>query len=294
MTERARRVDLRRGWRALKDGVGSRATIHMKGVDFRIPSVGGMRCTITDPWMLDVLELLFAIRKGPLIDVGANLGQTLIKAKAIDPSLRYIGIEPNPACVFYLLELAKENRFDDCSILPIGLSSEDRISTLDLYSDEAACESASLIREFRPAQLIRKHLFVPVFRWPTVAHVLEIDDVSLIKIDVEGAELEVVATLEPFIRRHRPFVLLEVLPAYTRENAPRLERQQKLENLFKEMRYLFYRVKKTADHRFAGLATLSSIGVQSCLTECDYVLVPSEADDRVLAASESRLLPDSP
>jgi hypothetical protein len=61
------------------------------------------------------------IRGGVFVDVGANLGQTLIEFWLIDSGNSYIGFEPNEACIEYLETLININSLDGCKIIPVGL-----------------------------------------------------------------------------------------------------------------------------------------------------------------------------
>src|SRR5712691_13321333 len=42
-----------------------------------------------EPHIAKVLQRIFSERTGTFVDVGANIGQTLLKALSIDPSTRY-------------------------------------------------------------------------------------------------------------------------------------------------------------------------------------------------------------
>jgi len=50
--------------------------------------------------MIDLLKKILLLKDGVFIDIGMNLGQTLIKLKCVDPNIRYFGFEPNPGCVY--------------------------------------------------------------------------------------------------------------------------------------------------------------------------------------------------
>ena len=56
-----------------------------------IPYINGIRCKITEPWMIELLAMLLKEKEGAFIDVGVNVGQTLIKLKSIDINRKYIG-----------------------------------------------------------------------------------------------------------------------------------------------------------------------------------------------------------
>src|SRR5205823_4155393 len=65
-----------------------------KGRTLKIPLVlgrGFQNVHIGEPWLFKAFEKVLAAREGAFLDVGVNLGQTLIKVKLIDPARRYVG-----------------------------------------------------------------------------------------------------------------------------------------------------------------------------------------------------------
>ena len=260
-----------------------RITINKRSMN--IPVIFGMNCVVTEPWMIYLLNKLLK-EDGMFIDVGVNVGQTLINLKALDPERRYVGFEPNPACVFYVNELIKQNRFQNCTIFPIGLFTQDSVLSLDLFADNQTDQAASLIANYRPGQKIYSRIYVPVFRFESVSSLLNIDNVGIIKIDVEGAELEVIKSLSRIIRDYRPIILLEVLPIRFNENVFRKNRQEELEQIFNDMNYIIFRVKKTGSNTYAGMKRIESIGIHSDLNQCDYVIAPNEIAARLQDADE--------
>ncbi len=59
--------------------------ISINDVEIRISSIRGIACYASELWMIDLLAKFLPERSGVFIDVGVNVGQTLIKLKAIDP-----------------------------------------------------------------------------------------------------------------------------------------------------------------------------------------------------------------
>ena len=239
-----------------------------------IPSINGIKCEITEIWMLGILETMFNLTDGVFFDIGVNVGQTLIKVKSIDKERKYVGFEPNPMCVYYIHELVRKNKFNNTTIFPVGLFNKDGILSLEFFSDDVTDSSASLINGFRPNCQIVNRTHVPVFNIKSIAEQIDTDNVSIIKIDVEGAELEVIKSIESVIRSCRPFVLMEILPAYA-NNTFREERQKKIEDFFHSLEYSFYRIEKMQDNS-TSLKKIEFIGVHSDLNQSDYMVVPNE------------------
>jgi FkbM family methyltransferase len=143
-----------------------------------------------------------------LLDVGANTGLFSLLAAEVDPSIEVHAFEPVPS-VFEVLERnLSRNAFRNVTAHELALV--DRGSTVTLYipkgrvpvmasiqpgwtssSTEATTVKASTIDEFLRAR--------------------EPCKVSMIKIDVEGAENQVLRGAAKTIARHRPLIICEVL-----------------------------------------------------------------------------------
>jgi FkbM family methyltransferase len=262
-------------------------TMHIGAAAIRIPSIRGITCGATEPWMIDVLRGILRVQPGAFLDVGVNVGQSLVKLKALAPDREYIGLEPNPMCVFYVQELIRENRFRDCTLLPVGLFTEDRVLPMNMFSGDPTDSSASIIADFRPKQRTHSQTYVPVFRFASLEMVVGGRTIGIIKIDVEGAEFEVVRSLREVIKRDHPVILIEVLPVYSSENTLRQARQRNLEKMFSEFGYGILRIEKTADNAYSGLRRIEAIGIHSDLSRCDYVVGPAQILTRLTSCTPS-------
>jgi FkbM family methyltransferase len=249
--------------------------IFINGVMMRIPSIRGITCNPTEPWLVELLAIILRSNHGAFLDVGVNTGQTLIKVKALDSNREYIGFEPNPACVFYVLELIKSNSFINCNLLPVGIFEKDGLLALDLFSDDETDSMASLINNFRPDHKVYSRIFVPVFRFDCLAKYV-VNHVGIIKIDVEGAELEVVKSMVKLIQSDRPLILIEILPVYSHEDLARKSKVDELEQIFADNNYKILRILKTSENSLSGQKLIEKIGIHSDSTICDYLVIPNE------------------
>lgn len=239
--------------------------------------------------MTELLSDLLGDREGLFVDVGVNLGQTLLKVKAIDQERPYAGFEPNPVCVHYSRRLVERNQISGCTIVPVALTGQTGLLTLDLYNDSAADASASVVPEFRDPSTVRSSVVVPAFNFDEIRGVLTDQEIAFVKIDVEGAELDVLQSLGGAIARDRPIILLEVLPVYASDNKERLDRQQKIESMLERLHYRIHRVEKTDEGRLAGLNAVESFGIHGDLGACDYVILGEEQLTALSAISPSQV-----
>jgi FkbM family methyltransferase len=136
------------------------------------------------------------------IDVGANEGAVLESVVRIAPAGRHIAFEPIPDLHARLVA-----RFPDVEIRPVALS--DVAESTELFHVlDAPAYSGLRQREDLPSSAgnVRR---IPV-RTERLDDVLEDGYVpALLKIDVEGAELNVLRGATETLHRHRPFVVFE-------------------------------------------------------------------------------------
>lgn len=226
-----------------------------------------------EPWMDDVLRRTMRTFPGVFVDVGMNIGQTLIKVKAIDPDQPVVGFEPNPNCLIALRDLIRLNRYSGVRVVPVALAETDGLAELGLVTGPAD-GSASMIPNFRKDPIERLER-IACLRFETVDHSMTIERLGVVKIDVEGAESMVLGGMEPRLAKDRPAVVVEILPVYTADNAPRLERQQAIEEMMKRLGYTILRLDRS-DPKQMRLEHIAEIGVIQDMALSNYVLCPKE------------------
>lgn len=160
-----------------------------------------------EPNLRLVIERLLS-RPGAFVDVGANLGQTLGKVLEVDRDRAYIGFEPQIAACFYLNRFIRDNGLHSARVLPIGLSSKSGLR--EFYSLGDADPMASLEQSARHLD----ETIVLTRRGDEVLQELGISQIAAIKIDVEGAELEVLHGLSETLSELQPPVIFEMLPNF--------------------------------------------------------------------------------
>ncbi|MEQ8362614.1 MAG: FkbM family methyltransferase [Cyclobacteriaceae bacterium] len=221
-------------------------------------------------WMTVVLKKVLALKPNEaFVDVGVNLGQTLLKVKSTNLNIQYIGFEPNMTCVAYVNKLISRNGLGSVQIFPVGISDNDGHAVLYHASDKLEDSSASIIKEFRDVSNLGQKIII-TFSEDRLSF-LQDHVLGVVKIDVEGAELEVVGNLKSFINKDRPIIICEILPVYNIDNAFRLDRQNALIKIIKELKYLIYRIEIDGT-----LFEIDEIGIHSEIEDSNYLLVPLE------------------
>jgi FkbM family methyltransferase len=248
----------------------------VSGRGIRIPILGGVgfdNLRPTEHWMDRVLPVLLRDRSQAFVDVGVNVGQTLIKLRKFDAAIPYVGFEPNPVCYTYTRKLIAENGFEHCTLMPVGLSNAPTVVSFHMQNDSDV--GASTVDGFRKLADNRHDVrLVPVFTGDAMLARLETPRVSVLKVDVEGAELEVLQGFESTLAT-RPFVLCEILPLFS-EDGPkgrfRKPRQEALLAFMRQAGYSLYRVLPDAT-----TVPLRDIEVHRDPELTNYVFAPLEA-----------------
>jgi FkbM family methyltransferase len=161
--------------------------------------------------LIDAAAAMFVALYGDedraVVDVGANIGtHALVWAQAL-PGTPVFAIEPTPATQALLRRNVERNgKRDQIRILPYAASNADGEAEFFLTADDAYNSMVDSGRK-RRLGVIR----VPARRLDTLAaEALEGRRVGLLKIDVEGAEPEVLEGARALLHRDRPILFLEV------------------------------------------------------------------------------------
>lgn len=246
------------------------------GRPLRVPlqfGTGWEHLRMREVWMFDSMQQLLADRPGAFVDVGVNVGHTLVKVKAIDPDREYIGFEPNPNCLQYSQHLIEVNQFTRCTLVPAGLSS--RSALMKLFLNPDVDPSATIVEGFREPERYARSMLVPVYVGDDVLADLGVTDVAVVKIDVEGGELDVVQGLAQTLARSAPYVFCEVLPVFDQQSEMgrfRARRQDTLLELLRSLRYSVFRVY--VDH---SVEQVTEFGLHADMTRSNYLFVPEAA-----------------
>ncbi|MDC0292504.1 FkbM family methyltransferase [Candidatus Binatia bacterium] len=147
---------------------------------------------------------------GYFIDVGANQGQTLLALLSVSASIPYLGIEPQPACAANIQDFLQQNLLSDHQILCACVSDGESITHLE--SNHSGDVRASIVSGYRPDDTFRFKTPTPTIAGDKLVKDLGLAKVQFIKIDVEGAELEVLRSFKKTLLEHKPKITFEILP----------------------------------------------------------------------------------
>ncbi len=231
---------------------------------------------MSDLYMQTVLAQALKLQpKGSFVDVGANSGQTLLKLRALDWQRPYLGFEPNPHSAAYTSRLIEINQLPAARLLPCGLSAQVTLAELKFYKEEDGDLNASVIDGLRPNNTIYRTLPVVLMDLPALVNARELQEVGILKIDVEGGELEVLQGFEPLIAKQLPLIVLEILPAYSAEYTDRIERQNAIWAMLGQYNYAWFRI-----HELDGYAVryerIHGIEIHADYRLSNYLIVSAQ------------------
>ena len=138
-----------------------------------------------------------------VVDIGANLGEyTALAARATGKQGRVVAYEPNPLVRERLVRNIKVNNLENVEVSPLALGSEDGEAILRVPSDESGLGTLR-------AGVSGTEYHVQTRRLDTVLSEADKRRVAMVKVDVEGLELQVFHGAQETLETARPMILYE-------------------------------------------------------------------------------------
>jgi len=270
---------IKRSVKDLTRHVNFSRSITQNNKSFKIPvvnNIGLANLAAEDKhWFLQLVKAIDLPSGSSFIDVGVNVGQSLLAFRSCCDN-PYYGFEPSPQCAFYVDKLIRANRLRDTHLIPVGLSSSTEI--LKFYCKAGGDQSATIVGDLRPGHYRDEDIsYIPVFAFDAL-NMDGIGAISFIKIDVEGAELEVLTGLKQTLQKHHPVITCEVLDCHNaKTNLHVLQgRTNRLVELVKSLNYTIYRIRQQNGLNFDKIEEiiLKQYDSQSQYLN-DYLFLPS-------------------
>lgn len=145
-----------------------------------------------------------------VVDIGANIGYfSLLFSKFVGRSGKVLSFEPAPEIVKKLNRNLELNAADNVSVSQLALSDSD--GTAKFFPGPNYNTGLSSLRE---SDQSRAWFNVELSRFDKIA--ADWSRITLVKIDVEGAELKVLRGMQHFLQSKQPYLLLEVTDSFLR------------------------------------------------------------------------------
>lgn len=192
-----------------------RKTEHL-GLKLTLPFTSWMGKYLVVPnefFMSKTIHAALIMKQGVAIDIGTHAGEFLIRYKAACKSIGidngvYYGFEPNYVSFSFINELIAANKWKgSCNVLPVALADSTKLRTF--YASRYADPCGSIHQEINQGTT-GFNTIVPTYKADELVEQLEIEKISIIKIDTEGAELDILIGLKNTLEKHRPCIHCEL------------------------------------------------------------------------------------
>ncbi|MCV6608365.1 MAG: FkbM family methyltransferase, partial [Campylobacterales bacterium] len=149
-------------------------------------------------WPKQKLIYEFMPEGGVMIDIGANKGDfALIAAKKAGANGTVVAIEPDPLNSMLIRKSIEKNNYNYMKLLTCGVSSFNGILQFFIGKESSHNSMVQMEKNQRSIEIITRTL-------DSIVDDLNLDRVDLIKIDVEGADVEVLTSALNTLEKYRP------------------------------------------------------------------------------------------
>jgi len=150
------------------------------------------------------MPIWFKPRRGDvLVDIGAHIGKyTVTAAKLVGNEGMVVAIEPCPVNYHTLLRNIGFNKLQN--VIALNFAAWDEDCELKLFTGDTAGHHSAKINRGLGGFTVKAKVMDHILKE------LHVGRVDWIKIDVEGAECEVLYGLEEIISKHKPKMIIEV------------------------------------------------------------------------------------
>lgn len=187
-------------------------------------------------WEKESLKIWAELSKisGTILDIGANTGIFSMIAQANNPAALIIAVEPVDVNFEVLSKNITKNEFI-IKAEKIALSDKSGKAKMFMLKDRLNYMTSVNDDRYANAPHVKGHhqvveIEVDIKPFVYLAEKYKLQKIDLIKIDVEGHEFSVLSSMLPYIEKHKPALLIEVIGA---ENAIALNK------MFKNLGYRF-------------------------------------------------------
>ncbi len=152
-------------------------------------------------------------RSGTFIDIGSNIGFYSVLAKRVAPQIDVLSFEPVPTLYEQSRRFHASNGVRP-NVYQIAISDSDGRGKLyqPIEADIDETSASTLTAESWQARKTHREVVVETAKLDTLLLNRTLRDPLTIKIDVEDHEANVLRGAAEAVRKHRPFIVCEILP----------------------------------------------------------------------------------
>ena len=208
--------------------------------------------TLSNDTLATKLVTKICLPSKTFIDVGSHIGSIISEVQVHSRSISIVGIEAIPEKIANLRRCFPAVEFFECAL---GNDSGE----INFYVNEKESGYSSLLKPEKDSKKSNtREIVVPIKRLDDIS---KFENVDVIKIDVEGAELDVILGGKDTIVNNKPIIMFESAPGETLV-------KEKLWNIFNSLEYGIHLPNRLAhedhpmsiesfvdSHRYPRLAT---------------------------------------
>ena len=182
---------------------GIKSNLYLKNKD----GIFFIRKNSADLWMLspigeEEIRKYFVLTKGVFLDIGANVGKySIMLGNQLEKKGKVYAFEPEPSNLKSLNRNLNLNKLKNVHIIPLACF--DKKGKINFYLNNKNTGGHSLIKKSD------KKISINANTLDSIVKVENIKNIKLIKIDVEGAELNVLKGAKEVLKKYKPKIIFE-------------------------------------------------------------------------------------
>lgn len=144
-----------------------------------------------------------------IIDIGANIGDSLIYFKWLYPKSKIYAFEPLPIAYNMMLKNVELNNFKNVNMFNVGLGNKNE--RIKFYSDKKGTSRLSSINK-----LEKESDEIQIKKLSSYKEITRLKKIDLIKIDVEGSEMSILEDIKSILINTKKVIIeYHLLPKVT-------------------------------------------------------------------------------
>ena len=187
---------------------------------------------LEEGWEKKSIELWMKLaqQSNVIFDIGANTGVYSLVAKAINPKSKVFAFEPLPAVFEILDKNNKLNNFD-IQCVPLAVSNFTGNANVFLEQNTDFAYSVTVNKSLLSEDTPQKELAIKTITLNEFIEKNNIEEIDLIKIDVETHEPEVLEGFNSYLKKFKPDMIIEAWSEDTIDT---------LNSILKDTEYLYF------------------------------------------------------
>lgn len=174
-----------------------------------------------------------------VIEIGANIGYyALQEARLVGEGGEIIAIEPAPDNIVLLRKNIEANGIHNIRIYEGAIGNKN--GTIELYLPPESNWSSIIPDKYA------EHPCINVTIWKLDSLLADIEQVDVIRMDIEGYEIEAIKGMLGILQKYKPRLIIEIHPQIT-GGEPIKQFLERLMQLGYETKYV---ISRTIDHKF--------------------------------------------